>query len=323
MNYFFFPKGAQTPTFGSGINKEEFMSKKEKATRILDKAVYLSVMNKVWRETSLVLQDSAHQENPKLTVDSFWVENKYLLDYVNAVYNLKEFLENYDHVNDYRSRIYSPVNKAYKDINGWFRFICEFRNCLIHHYGLVKDVDMKGKLWVCYEEFINAEQNQLNHDLSIGKTGIGIYERQDFISHLKTISGLQASNGNHYDPAYIIVEKADVEIGIIMREVYDVLFTTKVQRALNDLLSFVQRDETGYHNTVYVEEDFSYEPCVDIESYLLYFTVNAGPDSALTNHYVSHLQKAGYQYLIAQNKETNTQEKTIDDFLENARKREY
>lgn len=317
MNYFYFPQNATTPVFGPGVDRESFLQRKKLITDVFDKAVYLSVMDKIWRETSYVLQDHSHEGNQKLTVDSFWVGNKFVLDYVNSVYNLKEYLENYDHVNDYNSPIYAPINTAYSDTNSWFRFICEFRNCLIHHSGLIKDIDMKGKLWVSIDDFIDAEQEQLNHDISAKKSKRSTDERKRFISRLERISeSSKASNGKGYQQAHIIAEKADIEIRNIMGSVYEILFNSKIQDSLKDLLSLMHHDESGYHATVFVEDEFSYEPCTDIESYLLYFAVNAGPDATITKKYADCLVNQGYSFL-------KTQNKTVQDFLENVRKRDY
>ena len=55
-------------------------------------------------------------------------------------------------------------------------------------------------------------------------------------------------NGKGYQQAHIIAEKADIEIRSIMGSVYEILFNSKIQDSLKDLLSLMHHDESGYRS---------------------------------------------------------------------------
>ena len=62
----------------------------------------------------------------------FWKINKFLLNYVNAVYSLKEYVNSY-------VPLLKKVTERYYQSEDWYRFICDYRNRIIHQTAIFKD----------------------------------------------------------------------------------------------------------------------------------------------------------------------------------------
>lgn len=78
--------------------------------------------------------------------DEFWKINKRLLNFVNAVYGYKEY------VNSYEPSLKSITEKYY-NMRKWYRFICDFRNYIIHQSIIIKDYrPFDGDVFINIEE---------------------------------------------------------------------------------------------------------------------------------------------------------------------------
>lgn len=78
--------------------------------------------------------------------DEFWKINKQLLNFVNAIYGYKEY------VNSYEPSL-KPITEKYYDMKKWYRFICDFRNYIIHQSIIIKDYrPSDGDVFINIEE---------------------------------------------------------------------------------------------------------------------------------------------------------------------------
>ena len=87
--------------------------------------------------------------------DPFWKVNKYLLNYVNAVYCYHEFVNNYD------PPLKIITDKYYKEEGGnfWYRFVCDYRNRIVHQSVILKDYNPgNGDVFIDLDELIEGQQ---------------------------------------------------------------------------------------------------------------------------------------------------------------------
>lgn len=95
--------------------------------KTLDKFLFLVDMH--------TIIDSCAKDFLEITIDDFdefWKINKRLLNFVNAVYGYKEY------VNSYEPSLKSITEKYY-NMKKWYRFLCDFRNYIIHQSIIIKD----------------------------------------------------------------------------------------------------------------------------------------------------------------------------------------
>ena len=93
--------------------------------------------------------DSCGDDLLSITIDDFdefWKINKRLLNFVNSVYCYKEY------VNSYEPSLKSITEKYY-NMRKWYRFICDFRNYIIHQSIVIKDYRASDG-----DVFINIEE---------------------------------------------------------------------------------------------------------------------------------------------------------------------
>ena len=79
--------------------------------------------------------------------EDYWKVNKALLNYVNAVYSFREMAKNSI------LQIESITEKYYKRCQ-WYRFVCDFRNSVIHGAVISTDYD-KEDAYVILDKLID------------------------------------------------------------------------------------------------------------------------------------------------------------------------
>lgn len=98
----------------------------------LDRFLFLVDMHRIiescaWDLINVTLED-----------EDFWKINKLLLNFANAVYSYKEY------VNSYEPSL-KPITERYYNKKGMYRFICDFRNYIIHQSIIIKDYSPSDK----------------------------------------------------------------------------------------------------------------------------------------------------------------------------------
>ena len=119
----------------------EFDKKFDAKLKDLDRFLFLVDMH--------TIIDSCGDDLLAITIDDFdefWKLNKLLLNFVNAVYGYKEF------VNSYVPSL-KPITEKYYNMKKWYRFFCDFRNYIIHQSIIVKDYrPSDGDIFITIEE---------------------------------------------------------------------------------------------------------------------------------------------------------------------------
>lgn len=112
--------------------------------KTLDKFLFLVDMH--------TIIDSCAKDFLEITIDDFdefWKINKRLLNFVNAVYGYKEY------VNSYEPSLKSIIEKYY-NMKKWYRFLCDFRNYIIHQSIIIKDYrPSDGDVFINIEEVVS------------------------------------------------------------------------------------------------------------------------------------------------------------------------
>ncbi len=101
--------------------EQEFM----KHMGVLDKYEGLTIMYRIVESCRQDLYYAFDNEER-----DWWEVNKAWLNYLNAIYSCKEFIGNYE------PSIMEVHDKYYKKM-GWYRFICDYRNIVIHSSELI------------------------------------------------------------------------------------------------------------------------------------------------------------------------------------------
>ena len=82
----------------------------------------------------------------------FWQINKYFLNYLNAVYSYKEFVNSYDPP-------LKEITDGYYYKRRWYRFICDYRNRVIHQSTIIKDRSNEtGDVFINIDEIMIVRQ---------------------------------------------------------------------------------------------------------------------------------------------------------------------
>lgn len=82
----------------------------------------------------------------------FWQINKYFLNYLNAVYSYKEFVNSYDPP-------LKEITDGYYYKRRWYRFICDYRNRVIHQSTIIKDRSNEtGDVFINIDEIIEIQE---------------------------------------------------------------------------------------------------------------------------------------------------------------------
>ena len=93
-------------------------------------------------------------------VNDFWKVNKALLNYVNAVYSYKEFVNSYDPP-------LREIKEKYYLHKKWYRFVCDYRNRVIHQSTIIKDYSPgSNEIYIDLDEVIER-QNSLQKANSV------------------------------------------------------------------------------------------------------------------------------------------------------------
>lgn len=131
----------------SGITFDDSLAMKyEKACRILENYLYLIDMFRIIQSCAddLLLVNTMDKE--------YWKVNKALLNYVNAIYSFKEM-----------ANVFFPpiksITEAYYQRCQWYRFVCDFRNSVIHESVISTDYD-KEEAYVILDRLIDIQNRR-------------------------------------------------------------------------------------------------------------------------------------------------------------------
>lgn len=253
----------------------------------------------------------------------FWEINKYFLNYLNAVYSYKEFINSYSpSIKDISNRYY------YKQ--RWYRFVCDYRNRVIHQSTIIKNRNPStGDIYIDYME-IRSIQEKIIQSLKIKLINETEIEKKDNIKKQLTNATRILTNWDNLigkDPIMIqgkpyksmkeIIQNANAEIYDLHNDILSFVFENAVKTALKKLLSWSHKDNE-YHYTFIVNKALSvvYEPMYVIEDFYKVMLMSLGKNHCICqkiknllsdNHYIYsyYKQKCSLEEFIEKyNRET-------------------
>ena len=229
----------------------EFISR----SKALDKFIYLVDMHRIIESCASELVNVSIDE-----IEEFWKINKCLMNYVNAVYSYKEFVNSYD----------PPLKKItehYYHQKKWYRFVCDYRNRVIHQSTIIKDYCPGSKdIFVDLDEVIEIQEGfQFKND----------YQRKNsekvkgVLEELKKES--KVINGKNYLSMKYVAVCANEEIRLMKDEVLLFAFNKGVKPVLEWLISLIPIVDGNFKYAFIVNKenlpDAVYEPNYVLENF--------------------------------------------------------
>lgn len=271
---------------------------------IADNLIFLTVLYGAWKENSLRLRAFRFSG-----LKEYHLGVMYILNYLNSLYAIKEFLDNIlsgkRNKKDHNSEsVYSHFEGRYRDVTSWLRFGIEYRNKVIHKGDFLKryaiDDFRQGEFYICLEDFAELQRKYMKC----------VEDRDAFVSNIESLFDVSVYIDNrHYFPLLEAVRNIDSELIEELGYVFKYVFEKDMKSVIDTLLSLCL-DVSSYRDTYYSSDvgDAVY-PNVEIEGYLINSVINTGLHSPLSELILVHLIEKGYCYLF-------TQRKTIVEFVD-------
>lgn len=270
--------------------REEF----DRKLACLDKFIYLTQLFQIL--------NSCHKDFLSVSgvkKDEFWKINKYLLNYVNSVYSYKEYVSCYRNKG---SDFYKIQDENYLSC-GMYRFICEYRNRIIHQSALIKDVDKNtGDPYIDLEELISYFEGQIvdskNQRQVAKNNNIKLY-----VEHLKTYveKGI-TFNERPYLSAKNIVQEANAEIMKMNESLCLCLWESEIRDCFEWIHKMLYSDGNCYAQT-YAVEEIDVNTRINItytfEEYFMTILLALGPDSKLVSLIRDFYVEKRYYYFFS------------------------
>ncbi len=251
----------------------------------LDRFIYLVDMFRIIEDCS----------NDFLSIDAaegiqFWRINKYLLNYVNAVYSLKEY------VNSYAPPL-KRVTERYYQSEDWYRFICDYRNRIIHQSAIIKDYSPKsGNIYVNLDELIQIQSRVVDESAERHKENAERFKKK--LEELKQSANTIESQ--HFLSMKTIIMKASNEIEAMKGEVLKYAFEKGVSPIISWMLSFVVWKDTNEQYVFIVNKETKdcFEPNYAMESFILCMIEALGCNNSICQAIHAHLKEKHYDFFF-------------------------
>lgn len=273
-----------TATYSDSIS-EEFDEK----IRMMDRFLYLVDNYAIIRDCADDLKAIQPHNDER-----FWTVNKCLLNYVNAVFCYREFINNYD------PPLTRIADQYYRFDFGkeWYRFVCELRNHVIHQSIIIRTYDpATGEIYIDLADLLEKQRKKTKDQGLENNKGA-----QHFLSMIQRLAS-NPDKGNQNKPLCSmkkIVALADVELSNMSGAIFLHAYKKSVRPIMKWLLTMVQRnDKTAYYTFIVNKEDREYvpiEPNYALEWYFKNMIQRLKKDSVVI-HNMRHLfESFGYTY---------------------------
>ena len=274
---------------------------------------YLKALNALDRFTFLIdiyrIQESCTQALLTLrggTNQEFWQLNLCLMNYLNAVYSYKEYINSYDPP-------LKRITENYYKNKKWYRFVCDYRNRVIHQSTFVKDWNkITGDIYIDLEEMICVQSNviaELEQDK--GKDTNNIENAKRFLNEIKSIQPEEEfrKRGKDFTSLKNIAYKAALEIAEMQKEILDYAYSIGVAPIINWLIENTYKAEGKYWYTfIYNEERYQssdprirskacFEPNTTIENFFYYILKSLGKDNEICKSVRNLLRIREYNHI--------------------------
>ena len=258
--------------------KDQLLEKKS----LLDKYLDLPIINKIINSCSddiLTPPDNGKRE--------YWEISKYTLNYLNAVYYYRCYLENF--YND-KDKTIIKIDSVVKKLNlsNNFRFICEYRNRTIHQSLVARYYkSVSGEAFFNLDTLIRKQNNYINTIIKdINKSTKLRDEENISIEEQKKIDNIIAKKkaskenaqwfknrlneyakescefdcrGKKLKSLSEIISNATLEINKINEELMLEIYDQKIAPAMNWILSNIYIENGEYKYTFFYNEDDDYD----------------------------------------------------------------
>ena len=253
----------------------------------LDRFVYLVDNYTIIQDCSRDLRSVRPQDG-----FDFWKVNKYLLNYLNAVFCYHEFI-----------KYYKPSLKKIADEywfveNGkfWYRFVCEYRDRVVHQSIIIKNYDYRKDIpYVNLDELIEIQKRVIATE-----NREKYKERaQRFLDQIMMLynSPHLVKNGKRYYKMTSIAQFADQEIDEMSNKVFKSTYRYDIKPALSKLLELVHFEDGENKLTYIVDKEKNesiLEPTATIEWFYAKMIHSLGTANPVCEDIGSLLEAKGY-----------------------------
>ena len=276
---------------GPGEYEDGIFTDYKRRLRILDKLLYLDDTFTI----ALDAGDSFVGSMPQGTT-IFWEINKNLLNYVNAIFCLHEIINSYDSV------IKSTTDVFWRKQNGrfWYRFVCEYRDCVVHHSIRIKKYfAANGDIIICIDELIE-ELGWIIRDKQQAKYHNKVSAFQALVGKLDKKLTVTSFEGERYCSMKEIVVRTAREITDLYTQILPIIFESIVRPEINWLLDLVHFEEGVAKYTFIVNKEIwksELEPNYSIECYYKQLLLLFGKNHPVCKTMRGLLESRGYTHL--------------------------
>lgn len=238
-------------------------------------------------------------------IDEFWKINKRLLNFANAIYGYKEY------VNSYEPPLKSITEKYY-NMKKWYRFICDFRNYIIHQSIIIKDYRSSDG-----DVFINIEEvARLLSEYDYPKD----WQRrnaEEFTEWIKTfkVDSLEIKD-NYFLSMKNVTSLVMKEMNQMRNEVLMLAYNKSIKPSLVWLLEQIPKVDGIFQYAFIVDKanlpESICEPNYALEDFVRRMIKTLGEDSTICKEILDLLDREGYSLFYSGNC-------GIKDFIKNAR----
>jgi len=222
--------------------------------------------------------------------------NKLFISYINSVYCYKEYIS---HLKPSAKEII----KDYYEKQKWYRFICDYRNRVVHQTMLIRDfAPNTGDIYIDLDSVIQMQKDEIKRLERGSNTNAANYIESNnrFIAELEQIRNNQyvKGTGNSLKSMKDISALVSNEISQMHKEILAFMFEKAVAPAIRWLLSKTYRFDGKYQYTYLVNHQvrIELEPNYAIEDHLFYILEALGKDHDISKSFLQLLKDEQYTF---------------------------
>ncbi len=236
----------------------------------------------------------------------FWQANKVFLAYLNSIYFYREFAKNTN------LPLSEVIDTYYAREEGMFRFICDFRNSVIHQSVVIRDRFVRsGDLLIPRDTMILSVRRNISKLKKQKKTPSRdqhITSAESFLNRINTLSYpiIIRYKNNSYFSLKQLAQNARHELGKLNQEALNRAYASIVKPTLEWFLAKTQRINDhykytfivnkGWHNDPAKADDSELEPALVIEAFVDMLVRCLGKDNTICQQTYQWLREEGYTF---------------------------
>lgn len=261
---------------------DSIAAKYENACRITENYIYLIDMFKIIESCA----DDLLLVNP--WDKDYWKVNKALFNYVNAVYSLKELAKGFI------PPIKSITEKYYNE-EKWYRFVCDFRNSVIHE-SVISTLYDKKEVYVNLDRLLEIQRSRRVKP----KEEIN---RQRQITYLEAMKkDAKEYEGLFYYGIKRICRAASLEVQVMQQEVLYYAYEKSIKPKLEWLFSILYKYDETFMYTYIVDKEKGpqsvCEPNYVLENFYHKLEDSLGEESQVWKNVRSLFEGVGYNHFF-------------------------